>query len=191
MKKFIHTVTVTGADDSLNNFEDLIKIYEKYPYVEFGILLSKTSMGSNRFPGERWLLNASEKYKNKLKFSGHICGRWVKEILNGTWTINELKLIHNELPNLFSRWQLNTHGILHEFNKEKILYVLNDELDIKNKEVIIQYDKTNIELLKFLTEKDLNISTLYDLSHGSGRLPDTWETPVIDCKWGVCWGIIS
>ncbi len=52
--KFIKQVTVTGADDSINYYR-LFELSEKYPFVEWGLLLSKNSEGYPRFPTWNWI----------------------------------------------------------------------------------------------------------------------------------------
>lgn len=51
MKKFLTKVTVTGADDS-TNIDEMFAIRDKFPFVEFGILLSErhSHAGTARFP---------------------------------------------------------------------------------------------------------------------------------------------
>ena len=55
MRKFVTKVTVTGADDSVD-VDGLIDLSKEFPFVEFGILLSKSSAGSARFPSGLWLV---------------------------------------------------------------------------------------------------------------------------------------
>ncbi len=86
-------VTVTGADDSTEP-KELLDISREYPFVEWGILLSKSNMGRNRFPSMSWMHSLSSVFlKNNFfvgggfNLSGHICGRWVRDICKGNWTI--------------------------------------------------------------------------------------------------------
>ena len=53
-EKIIRVVTVTGADNSIRP-EELVPIAKDYPFVEFGILLSKKQQGGKRFPSRDWL----------------------------------------------------------------------------------------------------------------------------------------
>jgi hypothetical protein len=59
MNRFITKVTVTGADDSVHPHQ-LVTLAEEFPFVEFGILLSRNSMGRTRFPSRAWLVNMLE-----------------------------------------------------------------------------------------------------------------------------------
>ena len=47
-------VTITGADDSIKA-TDLIPLSKRFPFVEWGILLSKNNEGSFRFPTRDWI----------------------------------------------------------------------------------------------------------------------------------------
>ena len=185
MKKFISKVTVTGADDSVspNSLSDLA---EAFPFVEFGILLSKNSMGSNRFPSEYWLRNLVETCLGRqLNFSGHICGSWVREALMGNWP--DFSKLHINFQKLFQRWQLNTHARPHRYNLIR-LHDLIQSLEICHQSVIFQYDNKNTEMIETLTGLQENTSILFDLSHGSGVLPNEWPKP-LDIPCGYAGGL--
>lgn len=181
----ITKVTVTGADDSVSP-RSLIEIAEEFPFVEFGILLSKNQLGCTRFPSADWLLalqvvcNSLPKFG--LNLSGHICGRWVREILLGRWPDDEFtELLGPDFYDLFGRWQLNTHGVAHEWRPEFI-----SSLERRPGTMIFQYDRANNEMLKAAIESGAeNIAALFDLSHGAGELPDFWPglLPGISCGY--------
>lgn len=114
--KILNRVTVTGADDS-TNIDKLFEIQAKYPFVEWGILLSKKYSlkdGANRFPSKNWLNDLIGKGSGKLNLSGHICGEWVKEALLGEFPM--LDNIHGNFTDGFRRFQLNTHAEPHKVN---------------------------------------------------------------------------
>jgi len=188
--KFIHTVTVTGADDSISPF-DLVEISKKYPFVEFGILLSKFSLGSPRFPSSKWLYDLIyiSKFVKDLKLSGHICGKWVQEILLGDWPSEEFKKISYNFQDIFSRWQINTHAQSYKVNENKFIEILK-RLNYQKQNIIFQFDEVNDDLL--FTSKRLgfkNISTLFDVSHGRGILPDKLQTPIFGVSCGYAGGL--
>ena len=97
IKKIINIVTITGADDSIDPIE-LCKIADEFPFVEWGILLSKSSVGNPRFPSYNWLgeLLKLQSYNDvkKMSLSGHICGRLVRLLLHQTNQITVLRLYH-------------------------------------------------------------------------------------------------
>jgi len=182
----IHTVTMTGADDSINPL-DLYRISQTYPYVEWGILVSKKSAGRPRFPSYNWLdqlvqlKKANENLfsgytRNPPSFSCHICGEWVRQLLLGE---EEVFIALKQYLDIFDRIQINTHAEPHEINKIKLINILN-EFVADDKEIIIQWDNVNGEkLLHPLLEEELDVSVLYDLSHGEGRLPSEWPAPMV------------
>ena len=178
----ITKVTITGADDSINPI-DLISLSEKYPFVEWGILVSKKNFGTKRYPSMKWL---SELYKIKeqfnIKLSCHLCGMYVRELLSG----NDIALKDlSDLWNIFERVQINFHSIPHNYNTNMI----NILLENNSKEFIFQYDDVNIELLNLAYKSGVNCSALYDLSGGNGILPDVWNKPLENIKCGYAGGL--
>lgn len=47
-------VTITGADDSISP-SGLLPLTKKYPFVEWGILVSVTKIGVPRYPTWAWI----------------------------------------------------------------------------------------------------------------------------------------
>lgn len=168
-------VTVTGADDSIKP-EDLIDLTIRFPFVEWGILLSKNNEGSVRFPTREWIETLYNDVKgrlhpNVLNLSGHICGRWVRDICNGEWTIVE------EMPKLlhaFQRFQLNFHAQVHSLNRQKFFYAGVEFLQTYDSRLIFQMDDVNNSILDEAKELGIVASPLFDLSGGLGILPSSW-----------------
>lgn len=183
----ISKVTMTGADDGVNQ-EDLFRISEKFQFVEWGILLSRNSRGGNRFPSLKWMnrLEALDKdfYDFEMQYSGHLCGGFVREFLMGdTSFVNEI----GDIWELFQRIQINTHGVEHNFDKTKLL---NAIAQYPEKEFIFQYDNVNKEILDYVVaNSEVNVSTLFDLSHGAGVLPEEWPMPIDGIKCGYAGGL--
>jgi hypothetical protein len=175
MLKFLKTVTVTGADDSVHPAQ-LVQLAEEYSFVEFGILLSKHSMGLRRFPSAEWLkILVRIARRLEIHLAAHFCGEWVRDILGGDWPRLEIEQIHPKFMNVFSRVQLNTHGVWHPFDGYRLAFILR-ELTARNKEVIFQNDTKNNHLIMWAIGQDFKISALFDCSHGGGILPESWPT---------------
>lgn len=198
MSRFITKVTVTGADDSVN-VSDLYNISQEYPFVEWGILLSRSRMTKQshtgqgtRFPSEPWLVELAETYNNNslnMNFSGHICGGWMREILVGHWPTLELARIHPVLQSLFQRFQLNMHAEKLSWDFRALTTVL-DKLDLEDQSIIFPHDGINHDLLYLAREAEHeNIATLYDLSQGAGVLPSTWPLPLPNVYCGYAGGL--
>ena len=176
----INKVTMTGADDSINPNE-LFEISKKYPFVEWGILVSRNSQGNNRFPSIEWMNKLSELNTDNLSLSCHLCGTYVKEVFMGNDTfINELGSIWNQ----FQRVQINTHGYKHKFEESAIT-----DLKKFEKEIIFQFDGVNKPILDYAISEGVNCSTLFDMSHGAGVLPKEWLLPIDGIRCGYAGGL--
>lgn len=187
----ITTVTITGADDSISP-RALFEMSDKYPFVEWGILVSRTSAGKRRFPSLRWIdqlveLNTERilNSKGSLKLSMHLCGAYVKELLSG-----DNEFITEELDDVwqaFERVQINTHASEYFINDQGLVSALEEYTD---KEFIIQYDGVNGDkLITNLIGHDIKFATLFDLSHGAGVLPEKWPDVIPGVKCGYAGGI--
>lgn len=180
----ISKVTVTGADDSTHQLS-MFYLSEKYPFVEWGILLSRSGSGLNRFPSRDWLsmlYNRIEEIQKPIQLSGHLCGSFVRELLMGNIAfINEIGHIWEK----FQRIQINTHGVKHDFNASEMCACLKQF----NKEIIFQYDNVNSGFLDAALLQSLNCSTLFDLSHGGGVLAKEWPLPIVKVRCGYAGGL--
>ena len=173
MKPLIQTVTLTGADDSIQP-SDLAKLSNEFPFVEWGILLSKSREGTNRYPTSEWMKQLNTicglVSPPRLRLSGHICGRWVRDICDGNWTfLDEC----TEIYEMFSRFQLNFHGLVHKLNREKFIEGFEDER-LQNRQFIFQLDDVNNDILEVAKGSGIDAVALFDLSGGAGRLPEEW-----------------
>lgn len=182
-------VTITGADDSVRP-EDLLALSTDFPYVEWGILVSKTSMGFRRFPSESWLLDfrSFARRHPRLQASMHICGRWLRSMLLGE-TPQELWTIFD----CFQRAQLNFHAEGIEWKIDRFRNVLTAFSDQGQKEFIFQIDGNRGEQLlrETVSAKDFEVSCvpLFDLSHGAGVLPEGWPKPIAESYHGYAGGL--
>lgn len=182
------TVTLTGADDSVSP-DNLWLLSRKYPFVEWGILLSRNSTGMDRFPSKRWLdrlLACYGEQPYKMKLSAHLCGGFVKEILMGD------KRFMDEIGDvwaIFRRVQINTHGQFHSHEFDFLMDALEYGFP---REFIFQYDDVNKKILMDVAaapERQIRYSTLFDLSHGAGVLPEEWPDPLPGIKCGYAGGM--
>lgn len=157
----LNRVTFTGVDDK-TNIDDLVYLAEKYPFVEFGILVSKNNSNSgivNRYPN----LTILKRLKNKgLNLSCHICGSIARQIVQkNDWS--ELEKLLGKDIDVFNRFQLNVSNI-HKFSNE---ISFRDDKDF-----IIQL-KDDTSLYEYY--KDLpNVFGFQDNSGGLGKFEDNW-----------------
>ena len=112
----ITQVTFTGVDER-TDVQRLAEIQSKYPFAEFGILVSKSRQGKeNRYPD----LSILEKLAPLgLKLSCHVCGKLARDIImaagsgkrTGFTSFDDLYAYLNGNLEMFHRIQLNISGM--------------------------------------------------------------------------------
>lgn len=156
-------VTFTGLDEhtDLNRLED---IQEKYPYAEFGVLMSYNwSKNGNRYPKLNPFLY--KLYARGLNLSAHICGQMARDVAAGKMDKIYKEMCH--MSPLFNRCQLNIKVPDNIFNLRSMR-----PFTIQLKEVILQMK--SLDVLKWWETEILcggimpGISYLIDGSGGKG-----------------------
>lgn len=166
-------VTITGADDKIKQ-QDLLSIALKYPFVEFGILIS-TKTGRSRYPQISWILDL-DSIKEKTNFSLHLCGDILSNFING---IKLEDLIGKNVFSIFNRFQLNFSNKFDKINLKNFSYNIKNNPD---KEFIFQTRSFSEPLIDEV--KDLNnVKFLYDCSGGRGILPTEWIGSDVYCGY--------
>lgn len=176
-------VTFTGADDSIPAI-DLSELSIIFPWVEWALLLSRNSQGTNRFPSNGFLNKVYTEGGPHLRLSGHLCGAYVRELLLG-----KDSFIERDIPTwtMYNRIQINTHGTIHDYDSTGLSAIIKR---YPEKEFIFQYDNENTDILNsVLSAGCTNVSTLFDLSHGAGVLPKDWPSPIPNVRCGYAGGI--
>ncbi len=167
-------VTVTGADDSVDPVK-LIELGRKYPFAEFGILMSSKNAGSQRYPSTPWVWSLAETVAEFIpnnSFSSHICGGWVRDIMVGKWSILDR---HGVYMDIFDRIQLNFHSTAHLINEKAFIKGLYNEC-LAGTQFIFQHDGVNNRFLTIAERAGFNAVPLFDRSGGLGILPDVWPS---------------
>lgn len=95
-------VTFSGIDKR-TDLSALQEIQREHPYVEWGVLLSRSwNENGNRYVDPAWLKNLEGL---GLNLSGHLCGSLAHDAVRGSWpSVREFLQEHTPL---FSRFQLN------------------------------------------------------------------------------------
>ena len=157
-KEIIRVVTVTGADDSIRP-EELVSVAKDYPFVEFGILLSKKQQGSKRFPSRDWLDELYILWRDEnLLLSSHLCGRWVRDLCLGIPTFFEE---FGYTWKMFERFQLNFHAEPHQVNEKRFSEILRQYL--AHKPIIFQMDGANEGVFNSLeARREIQVFPLFD-----------------------------
>ena len=174
--------TMTGADNSIS-ISDLNDMAYRFPFSEWGILVSGKQYGNKRFPSKIWIEQLRNEGWEGLNLSCHLCGQFVRDILMGhDAPIRDLGILWD----MFARVQINTHGIPHSFDAMKMVELLKAQT---GKEFIFQYDNCNAEILEAAINGGVKCSTLFDLSHGAGVLPTEWPRPLNNISCGYAGGL--
>lgn len=185
MRKILDRVTVTGADNSVSR-ENMHEIQKRFPFVEWAILLSKSSEGNrSRFPSLEWMCNLVIS-DNALGFnlSGHLCGKWIEDIVKGNWTFFEDR---PQICGYFPRLQLNFHGQrrIKPTNEKKMKkfvdglqhHMIVDRTFTPNPQLIFQLDGVNNNLFTAARcVENVDAVGFWDTSHGVGQSPESWPT---------------
>jgi hypothetical protein len=165
----LHTVTITGADDA-TDIDELVDLSAEFPFVEWGVLVSRSQEGSIRFPSRNWIDQFGiAVQKHKLRSAMHVCGRWVSDLLNG-------ELHRDELPSAVDfaqRIQINSWG--------RSLQSFSDfhwsATDKNSKCFIFQWSAVGEFLANRAIQNGFSAVGLFDGSGGQGKSPDTWPSP--------------
>src|SRR5688572_1161676 len=75
-------ITFTGADDSITP-DRLVDFAVPHPFVEWGILFSKTRIGQPRYPSVTWLHCLEKLAPLGVMFSAHLCGEYARSAVRG------------------------------------------------------------------------------------------------------------
>lgn len=187
MAGVLETVTLTGADDSVDP-RQLRKLSDEFPFVEWGILIG-SNFGGTRFPSGGWIRNLIEERvgsNNTMHLSLHICGRWLREIAAGRSNLPEC--LGSDLY-AFDRCQLNWHGERQAWSaiRTNILAAFY-QLEPWEPTIINQLDGVNDELLSEASRR-FRVAGLFDASHGSGQKPGEWPKSRVDMQCGWAGGL--
>jgi hypothetical protein len=166
-------VTITGADDNTDILE-MLDLALSYPWLEFGILVSRSREGSPRYPSRQWqeqLLKSA----HRMNLSMHVCGHWARSIFPGTVDWAELPPIRT----VAQRIQINGP-----------VPVDLDALGACNPgtQFIVQYPRA-ASYLHACQAVGINCAPLFDESGGEGRQVRAWSD-IPDCDYvGYAGGI--
>lgn len=157
----LNKVTFTGIDNKVK-ITELENLYKKYPFIEFGFLVSENNTNKNienRYPS---LVMLKGFKKKNIPLSLHVCGKLAREIVqHNNW--QPLYELMGEYINLFSRIQLNIAG-----TKK-----LSEDITFpEDKQVIIQFNTSNTSAYEMY--KSENVVGFQDNSGGTGKTETTW-----------------
>ncbi len=198
-------VTITGADDTVD-INELVLLTDDFPFVEWGVLLSQSRMGQPRYPTFNWikrLLEAKNAYiVNKIEhmpgkwvgqtaklfnLSGHLCGRWVRDIENeGIFSIRGALAKEQCWGRGWNRFQINwgSRGAKLDLNQMHSAYsglTLMSDIPSNHFQFILQCPDGDCGVLdsvrRHLADLDFDAVPLFDGSGGKGKIPSEWPKP--------------
>ncbi len=181
----IDRVTMTGADDSVQP-GDLVDLSRTYPFVEWGILFSQKHQGHPRFPSIQWLKTLKARRVDGMLLSGHVCGRYVRDMLDGCDGGSLFRHEMWEYTYAFQRLQWNFHA---ERFKSINFIQIRDRLERYQQHHIFQADGVNDAMMEILHKLGASISPLFDTSGGAGIVPEKWPAPIPDVYCGYAGGL--
>ncbi len=180
----IEIVTFTGVDDR-TDFDELVYVARKYPFVEFGILVgSQTGQDNPIFPGLP-LVDRLTKILPSDRIAIHLCGKYARAV-TGIALKERLRIY--DVSDGFGRVQVNLHGDMD--NPSRIAVDSNNLLSFVNhssaSQIILQH-RAGWNDIPLTHPK---IEYLFDLSEGSGREGfDHWPEPPSNMRVGYAGGI--
>ena len=171
-------VTITGADDLVSP-GDLFELSAVHPFVEWGILVSASKMGTTRYPSRVWMSSLATKMvymKTPINIAVHIQGRWLRDLVLGD--SDDLIDGCGSLIRHAQRIQLNFHGGVIDWNETAFLMELATfPLTRDAKQFIFQIDGCQGGAILERVSRyghGLDLVPFYDTSHGAGVLPEVW-----------------
>ena len=177
----LSTVTITGADERIKPY-DLCKLYDDFPFVEWGILCSQSREGKEpRYPSREWIEDLLDRSKPNLPLAGHLCGKFSRESVQGpfTWAINR----HRQFSR-FRRLQLN--GVEVTPSRIDLVKTLSDET---GKIFILQVHDFHSFASGYVLPPGDGVEFLVDASGGRGKPLDCFSAPPDNVLAGYSGGI--
>ena len=178
-------VTITGADDRVD-VSELKKLTDEFPFVEWGILLSQSRMGTCRYPTFEWIRKLlKEKLASDggplMQVSGHICGQWVRDIeQKGCFSIVDALREAKCWPSLWwNRFQINWGSRGSKANLDKLREAYTSAP--KGLQFILQCpngDCSSLDAIRrHLADLNFDAVPLVDSSGGRGEVRSEWPQP--------------
>lgn len=175
---YLKYCSMTGADDAVD-IESLSVMAEKYPFVEWAILLLPGSEGKARFPKWTWIERFSSEYRGRHT-AMHLCGQALLDFI-------EEKKETLSLMSGFRRIQLNLKfgDVEGKYDPAKLAARVKESPEWQ---FILQYAPDKKGILP-LFERINNHALLFDTSAGRGISPDFWPPPVAGHFCGYAGGL--
>jgi len=162
-----HTVTITGADDR-TSVREMVGLSIAHPFLEWGVLVSRTREGQPRFPSAPWrmaLARAKQQFTD-VRVSVHVCGEWAQQAVRGELTLRAFGRTYE----MADRVQLNTN--------EPVTRAGCAMLSEAQRRIIVQVRELESLEAAFMLGAGVDAATLFDASGGRGITPARWPHPM-------------
>lgn len=157
-------VTITGADDNVDPLV-MLDLSLAHPYLEWGILASRSREGSPRYPSRQWqeeLLRVNR--EGRMNLAMHVCGKWARGIFAGTVEWRELPPIRT----VVQRIQINGTP------PGDVTSVYATGACNPGTQFIVQHPRA-AEYLLACKASNINCAPLFDDSGGGGLQVRAWS----------------
>jgi len=187
----LERVTITGIDDKVSH-EEIIKISQQYPFIEWGILFSPSRTGQSRYPTLGWVYELKKKadaLQTKIKFSAHLCGDYTKELLEtGDNPLIQRNDEFLKVGEIFKRVQLNFNASKNTACEAFYEFIKKYGGDKVN--FIIQFNNSNRDVCAEIMKREIPVHFLWDSSGGRGTdTGNDWSFPFIGYFTGYAGGL--
>lgn len=159
--------TLTGVDDTVAE-DTLWAMARDYPFVEWGVLYSENNQGTGRYLSYRRIeaLTTRMRKCDPPNFALHICGRAVRDFINGA----DSRVMR--IARAFKRIQLNFR-----YNTGDLVSLRKMMAREQHRIIITQHNSTNRLLWRALSDMP-NHAVLFDESGGRGQVCTDWPEPL-------------
>ena len=158
----IKRVTFSGID-AWTKAQDILAIYEKYPFTEFAYLYTESKKAGNRYP-QPVILKAFK--KARIPMAVHICGKAAHEVMKtGDWSPVYASI--GQYMDMFERIQINIPKTSH-FSRNVVFP--------EGKKIIIQIHPGTEEMFECY-KTNPSVQGFQDGSGGHGITASEWMPP--------------
>lgn len=183
----ITKVMIAGVDNQ-TSIKELEKIYNEFPFVEWGVLYS-SAKNRARYPNKEFIDELCD--ANAGEMSAHFCGSYSRDILeNGNFDdANDLhdKFTHIQLNyNFHTRVKYwNTYHVIKFLTTYERIVILQNNKSNHNYLIPIYKQFENIDIV----DANYKLKILQDASGGRGKEITHIPKPSFHCNYGIAGGI--